>query len=189
MVTCACAHQLQEILCESTSLAGESARSPSVVSKFRNQSVKSYTCRNRHIVAIPSQMCVFVHFYPLHGIDLATCFGALTHFLISQNNTCMDVQPLFPFGVSRLSEGSLLVGWTRWKVKISFTVLPSSTVSSCCCGAYQPSPLEDIHSSGVHTSFGTEKRDILKCVNSHLCGSGLHCQAYERFLCFVNKSQ
>ena len=41
------------------------------------------------------------------GIDLATCFGELTHFFICQNDTSIEFHALVPFGASRLSEDSL----------------------------------------------------------------------------------
>ena len=42
-----------------------------------------------------------------------------------------------------------------------FHRLSSSTVSSCFFGAYQPSSLEEIDSSGVHNApFGTDKRHL-----------------------------
>ena len=113
------------------------------------------------MVVISSQMCVFVHFHPLHVIHLATCFGELARFLICQNSTCIELRPLLPFGTSRLSESSLHLWRTRCKVKISFTVPSSSTVSSCCFDAYQPSSLEEIHSSDAHNAlFGTEKTHL-----------------------------
>ena len=90
---------------------------------FHNQSTL-ILCKNRNIIVLSSQIRVFfVCIDPFHRIDLAACFGELTHFFICQKNTCIEVHPLFPFGASRLSEDSLHVGRARWKVKVSFTVL------------------------------------------------------------------
>ena len=108
------------ILCESTSPTREYAKSLRCLDVSATNQSTLALCRNKNIVPIPSQMCVFVDFYPLHGIDLATCISELTHFFICQNNTCIEVHPRFPFGVSRLSEGSLHVGWTRWEVTALF---------------------------------------------------------------------
>ena len=110
-------------------------------------------CSHRHIVAIPPQLCIFVHFCSLHGIDLAIGVCELTHLFVLQNITCIETYPLFPLGTSRLSESSLHLRRTRCKVKIPFTILSSSTVSSCCLDAWQPSSFEDIFAADAHNAM------------------------------------
>ena len=80
-------------------------------------------CKNGDIIATSSQIRVFVCVDPFHRIDLATCFGELLHFFICQNDSSNELQPLFPFGSSRLYEDSLHIGRAGWEVKVSFTVL------------------------------------------------------------------
>ena len=105
-------------------------------------------------------MCVFVGIDPLHRMDLAACFGELTHFFICQNNTCIEVHPLVPFGASRLSEGCLHIGRAGWEVKVSFTVLLQHFLPIAFC-AYQPSSLEEFHSSDVRNApYGKDMRHL-----------------------------
>ena len=133
-------------------------------------------------------MCVFVRIDPLHRMDLAACFGELTHFFICQNNICIEVHPLVPFGVSRLSEGCLHIKRARREVKASFTVLLLQHFLPFAFCAYQPSSLEEIHSSDVRNApYGKDVRHLE--ATSLLCGSGLFRRAYELFLYFVRWSQ
>ena len=105
-------------------------------------------CKNRNVIVVSSQIRVFVCINPFHRIDLATCFGELTHFFICQNSTSIDFHPLVPFGASRLSEGSLHIGRAGWEVKVSFTVLLLQHLLVAFC-ASQLFSLEEIHFSDV----------------------------------------
>ena len=110
-------------------------RSPSVVSKFP-QPTSRLLCfaRTETFSLSPSQTRVFCLCSPFHRIDLADCFGELTHFFIRQNNTSIEVHPLFSLGASRLSESGLQNGRAGWEVEVS-----------------------KIHSSGVRNApFGTD---------------------------------
>ena len=75
-------------------------------------------CSYRSVIVVSSQIRV-----PFRRVDLAACFGELTHFFICQDNTCIELHPLVPFGASRLSEGSLHIGRAGWEVKSFFSVL------------------------------------------------------------------
>ena len=132
--------------------------SPSVVSKFPQPTSRLLYFEGTETLSLSLRRCAFfVDFYPLHGIDLATCFGELTHFFICENDTCTEVHPLFPLGVSRLSESSLHVERTRWKGKISFIRPSSSTVSSCCFDPHMKKPIPPVFTM---LPFETEKRHL-----------------------------
>ena len=109
-------------------------------------------CRNGNVIIISSSMRVSVCIDPFHRIDLATCFGESSHFFIRQNNTCIELPPLVPFGASRLSESSFALRACRMGCEGFIHRPSSSTLSFCCFFAHQPSSLEEIHFSDVRNA-------------------------------------
>ena len=152
---------------------------------FRIQPVDSYTLQ---LVGIPSQMCVFAHFYPLRGIHLATSFSELSHFFICQNNTCIEAHPHVPFGASRLSESGLHIKRARREVKISFTVLLFEHFLLVALTHASHPQLNESIPLMLTMPLLIQKRNILKCFNFRLCGSGLFHRKCELFMCVVTRS-
>ena len=86
-------------------------------------------------------------------MNLATCFGELTHFFfICPNSTSIEFHPLVPFGASRLSEGSLHIGRAGWEVKVSFTVLLLQHLLLVAFYASQLFSFEEIHFSDLRNA-------------------------------------
>ena len=137
-------------------------RSPSVVSK-----IPQPTSRLLYLAGTDTQSLTLRRYESLsvsnhfHRIDLATCFSELSHFFIRQNNTCIELHPLVPLDASRLPESGLHIGRARWKVKVSFTIFLLQHFLLIAFCAYQPSSLEECHSSDVcNATFGTDVRHL-----------------------------
>ena len=63
--------------------------------------------------------------------------------------------------MSCLSESSLYLGWTRWKVKVFFTVLLLQQFLIVAVTHTNPSSLEEIHpSDDRNASLGTDKTQL-----------------------------
>ena len=134
-------------------------------------------------------MRVFVCINPFHGIDLAACFGELTHFFVCQNNTCIEPHPLVPFGASRLYEGSLHIGRAGREVKVSFTVLLLYHLLLVALTHSSHSHLKKSNSLMFAMPLLEQIRHILYRLNSLLCNSGLFRGSFVLFLRFIRRSQ
>ena len=68
---------------------------------------------------------------PFHRIDLATCFNQLSHVFSSQSDTCIELQPLCPFGASSL--WGMLAHQACKARSEGFFHRPSAWALSSCC--------------------------------------------------------
>ena len=118
---------------------------------------------NGDIIVISSQTRVFVCIDPFHRIDLATCFGELPYFFTVKITPALNFIHFFhSVRLVSLSESSLHIGRAGWEVKVSFTVLLLQHFLLIAFCAFQPSSLEEIHSSGVRNApFGTNMRHLV----------------------------
>ena len=104
MVPWACAHQLQTILCESTSLAGEYVRSPSVVSKIPQPNSRLLYCAGAETESVSLRRYAF--FLSISSVKIIPALNFI-HLFHSM----------------RLSESCLHIKRVRREVKVSFTIL------------------------------------------------------------------